>query len=49
MEDKILYNKLRKMISLVDDLRDMGLNTIIDLPRIAVVGLQSAGKSSILE
>lgn len=37
------------MISLVDKLRDFHLNDYISLPRIAVLGEQSAGKSSLLE
>ncbi len=32
-----------------DELRDVGLNKYISLPRIAVLGGQSAGKSSVLE
>eukprot|EP00916_Digyalum_oweni_P012592 GHVL01020798.1.p1 GENE.GHVL01020798.1~~GHVL01020798.1.p1 ORF type:complete len:796 (-),score=145.90 GHVL01020798.1:39-2390(-) len=42
-------NNLRQLISLVDELRDVGLERYIQLPRICVVGTQSAGKSSILE
>lgn len=37
------------MISLIDKLRDFHLNDYISLPRIAVLGEQSAGKSSLLE
>lgn len=37
------------MISLIDRLRDFHLNEYISLPRIAVLGEQSAGKSSLLE
>ena len=37
------------MISLIDKLRDFNLNQYISLPRIAVLGEQSAGKSSLLE
>lgn len=37
------------MISLIDWLRDFHLNDYISLPRIAVLGEQSAGKSSLLE
>jgi dynamin 1-like protein len=40
---------MKKFITTVDELRDFGLDSYIDLPRIAVVGLQSAGKSSLLE
>lgn len=44
-----LYDNLRKLISIVDELRDVGLQEIIKLPRIAVLGSQSSGKSSLLE
>ena len=44
-----LYENLRRLISVVDDLRDVGLQKYINLPRIVVVGTQSAGKSSLLE
>ncbi|CAD8138201.1 unnamed protein product [Paramecium octaurelia] len=44
-----LLGNLRKVITLVDQLRDIGLNDYIKLPRIVVLGIQSAGKSSLLE
>lgn len=44
-----LYENLRKLISVVDELRDVGLQQYIKLPRIAVLGTQSSGKSSLLE
>lgn len=44
-----LFDNLRNLISLIDALRDMGLQEYISLPRIAVLGTQSAGKSSLLE
>jgi GTP-binding protein EngB required for normal cell division len=44
-----LYENLRRLISVVDDLRDVGLQKYINLPRIVVVGTQSGGKSSVLE
>lgn len=44
-----LYDNLRKLITVIDELRDVGLQQYIQLPRIAVVGTQSAGKSSLLE
>lgn len=49
MTKNLLYTKMKKMIALIDSLKDIGLNTYISLPRIAVLGLQSAGKSSLLE
>ena len=39
----------RKLVGLVDKLRDIGLNDLISMPRIAVLGSQSSGKSSLLE
>lgn len=45
----LLYENLRKLINTIDELRDVGLQEYINLPRIAVVGTQSAGKSSLLE
>ncbi|SCM04194.1 dynamin-like protein, putative [Plasmodium chabaudi adami] len=48
MESSIYVN-LRKLISVIDELRDIGLQKYINLPRICVVGTQSSGKSSVLE
>lgn len=44
-----LYDQLRKVVHLIDELRDIGLQQHISLPRITVLGTQSAGKSSLLE
>ncbi len=44
-----LYSKLRKLITLIDQLRDVGVSDYIKLPRITVLGTQSSGKSSVLE
>ncbi len=44
-----LFENLRKLINVVDELRDVGLQEFIRLPRIAVIGSQSSGKSSLLE
>jgi GTP-binding protein EngB required for normal cell division len=45
----LIFENLRKLINVVDELRDVGLQQYINLPRIAVLGTQSAGKSSLLE
>ena len=39
----------KKLVGLIDKLRDIGLNDLISMPRIAVLGSQSSGKSSLLE
>lgn len=39
----------RALLSLVKEIRSSGAQLDIDLPRIAVVGKQSAGKSSLIE
>jgi hypothetical protein len=44
-----LLENLRKVITLVDQLRDIGLNDYIKLLRIVVLGIQSSGKSSVSE
>lgn len=44
-----LFENLRKLINIIDELRDVGLQNYITLPRIAVLGTQSSGKSSLLE
>ena len=42
-------DNFKKLVNLVDKLRDIGLNDHISMPRIAVLGSQSSGKSSLLE
>ncbi|CAJ1385196.1 unnamed protein product [Effrenium voratum] len=44
-----LYENLRQLITVVDELRDVGLSRYISLPRIAAIGTQSSGKSSLIE
>ena len=42
-------DNFKKLVGLIDKLRDIGLNDLISMPRIAVLGSQSSGKSSLLE
>ena len=44
-----MNNKLRSVITLVDRLRDINLESYIKLPKIVAVGGQSSGKSSLVE
>eukprot|EP00929_Paragymnodinium_shiwhaense_P071766 TRINITY_DN36450_c0_g1_i1.p1 TRINITY_DN36450_c0_g1~~TRINITY_DN36450_c0_g1_i1.p1 ORF type:complete len:679 (-),score=191.76 TRINITY_DN36450_c0_g1_i1:860-2818(-) len=45
----LLFEQLRQLITIVDELRDVGLHNYISLPRIAAIGSQSSGKSSAIE
>ena len=45
----MMNNKLRSVITLVDRLRDINLESYIKLPKIVAVGGQSSGKSSLVE
>ena len=42
-------SNLRSVVTLIDHLRDAGLHKYIRLPRIVTLGIQSSGKSSVLE
>jgi hypothetical protein len=48
MSESTLVGQSRGLVALVDRLRDSGLDQMVSLPRIVVVGEQSAGKSSLL-
>jgi GTP1/Obg family GTP-binding protein len=48
MEGSLLQHDLRKVITIVDLLRDLGLNKLLSLPKVVVLGNQSSGKSSLL-
>ena len=48
-EGGLIWGLLRKFVTLIDELRDLGLQEHINLPRITVLGMQSSGKSSVLE
>ena len=37
-EGCLIFQNLRKLINIVDELRDVGLQQYINLPRIAVLG-----------
>lgn len=45
----LLTQEIRELINVFDDLRDTGVSEVLDLPRVVVVGTQSAGKSSVLD
>ena len=49
MEKGLITSKMRSVISLVDKLRDIKLESYIKLPKIVAVGSQSSGKSSLVE
>jgi hypothetical protein len=44
----MIKNSMRSVISLVDKLRDIHLESYIPLPKIVAVGSQSSGKSSLI-
>ncbi|KAH6879683.1 P-loop containing nucleoside triphosphate hydrolase protein [Coprinopsis sp. MPI-PUGE-AT-0042] len=41
--------RARRLIELTNDLKDLGANHILDIPRVVFIGNQSAGKSSVVE
>jgi len=41
--------KMKEAMQIVHDLRNLGLDSDVDLPKICVVGKQSSGKSSVME
>lgn len=47
--DLIDGHNFKKLMTLIDKLRDIGLSDHISMPKIAVLGSQSSGKSSLLE
>jgi len=47
--ENILFKKLRKLMNLIDQLRDCGVKEYIKLPNICALGCISSGKSSVLE
>jgi predicted ABC-type transport system involved in lysophospholipase L1 biosynthesis ATPase subunit len=49
MDQSLISSKLRSVITLVDKLRDIHLESYIKLPKIVAVGSQSSGKSSLVE
>lgn len=48
MDQSLISTKLRSVITLVDKLRDIHLESYIKLPKIVAVGSQSSGKSSLV-
>ncbi|KAJ7889632.1 P-loop containing nucleoside triphosphate hydrolase protein [Mycena leptocephala] len=49
LSDPLLSQGRRHMLDLVNRLHSTGVQIDIDLPQIAVIGIQSAGKSSLIE
>ncbi|KAJ7814534.1 P-loop containing nucleoside triphosphate hydrolase protein [Mycena olivaceomarginata] len=49
LSDPLLSQARRRMLDLVNRLHNTGVQIDIDLPQIAVIGSQSAGKSSLIE
>ncbi|KAJ7829557.1 P-loop containing nucleoside triphosphate hydrolase protein [Mycena leptocephala] len=49
LSDPMLSEGRRHMLDLVNRLHSTGVQIDIDLPQIAVIGIQSAGKSSLIE
>ena len=49
-QNPVLFsNNLRKFVDIIDNLRDVGIESQFKLPRISVLGTQSSGKTSLLE
>lgn len=44
-----LFENFRRVVEILDDLDHLSIGHSIELPKIAVIGSQSAGKSSLLE
>ncbi|KAI0368237.1 hypothetical protein BV20DRAFT_480715 [Pilatotrama ljubarskyi] len=49
LADSDYARKRRELLRLARSLEDLGANELIELPRIVVIGAQSAGKSSLVE
>ncbi|KAG8993005.1 hypothetical protein FRB94_011150 [Tulasnella sp. JGI-2019a] len=49
ISDTLYAKRTRELIKLITQLRGLGAQADVDLPRIAVIGNQSAGKSSLVE
>lgn len=44
-----LFENFRRVVEILDELDNLSIGNSIELPKIAVIGTQSAGKSSLLE